>query len=101
MNKELFLMEIRMIVHHMATSNGNLVKRFSNVALKILSLHSDCLNQEMKKQLEDIQEYIQERIDFSLNPMNQTVNIKNLKKEKTKQMIDQLLEITYSVEDKK
>ena len=99
MNKELFLMGIRMIVYHMATSNGNVVKRFSSVAFKILSLNSDCLNQEMKKQLEEIQGYIQERIDFSLNPANKTVSIKDLKKENAKQMINQLFEITYSLED--
>ena len=100
MNKDLFLKGLRMINYQLASGNGNVVKRISSVAFRILQLHGDFLNEEIQVKLKEIQQFILDRTDLARAPINQELTIHDLKKEQATTIVKQLLEIEFILEDK-
>lgn len=94
-----FLRNIRLINHHLASYEGNIIKRFTGVALRILLLEDHILNQDLQKKLDLIKQTITDNLRYIGDDEVMQYHLVNLRKATVKKFINQLFEFENSVVD--
>ena len=99
MCKRCFQRNLRIINYDIATHEGNVARRFSSVALKIILLHDGILQKDFQKKLDTIKKCIFEGLSFYIEKDQLKIRILGLKRTSAKKFIGQLHDFEYSLED--
>lgn len=97
--KNCFKRNLRTINYDIATHEGNVARRFSSVALKILLLHDGILKRELQKKLDTIKKCIFDGLNFYNENGQLKIRISGLKRANAKKYIGLLQDFEHSFEE--